>query len=95
MFLVFFALDLQLELNFFDIGSSSGASFVPCSDPVCSAEVKTMAAGCSTETNQCRYSFQYGDGSGTSGFYVYDQLHFDTIMANSFVANSSAAVIFG
>ncbi|CAM8916882.1 unnamed protein product [Rhodiola kirilowii] len=86
---------LGLELNFFDMGSSTGASMVPCSDPVCSSAVQTTAAGCSSDTNQCRYSFQYGDGSGTSGFYVYDQLHFDTIMANSFVANSSAPVVFG
>uniref|UniRef100_A0A7N0ZZK1 Peptidase A1 domain-containing protein n=1 Tax=Kalanchoe fedtschenkoi TaxID=63787 RepID=A0A7N0ZZK1_KALFE len=86
---------LGLELNFFDVASSSSASMVSCSDPVCSSVVQTTAAGCSTETNQCGYSFQYGDGSGTSGYYVYDLLNFDTIMANSFVANSSAPVVFG
>ena len=45
--------------------------------------------------NQCSYTFQYGDGSGTSGYYVSDLMHFDTIAGNSVTSNSSAKVAFG
>ncbi|GFZ02400.1 eukaryotic aspartyl protease family protein [Actinidia rufa] len=87
--------ELGIGLNFFDAPSSTTASLVSCSDPICASMVQTSAAECSAQSNQCGYSFQYGDGSGTSGFYVSDLLYFDTIMGSSFVVNSSAPVIFG
>ncbi|XP_057512131.1 aspartic proteinase 36 isoform X1 [Actinidia eriantha] len=87
--------ELGIGLNFFDAPSSTTASLVSCSDPICASMVQTSAAECSAQSNQCGYSFQYGDGSGTSGFYVSDLLYFDTIMGASFVVNSSASVIFG
>ncbi|KAK9079370.1 hypothetical protein SSX86_001041 [Deinandra increscens subsp. villosa] len=83
-----------VPLNFFDVGSSSTASTLSCSDSVCSSIVQTSDASCS-EGNQCSYRFQYGDGSGTSGHYVTDLLHFDTIVGPSMVANSSASITFG
>lgn len=86
---------LGIELNFFDISSSSTASMVSCSDPICTSRIQTTAAECSSQSNQCGYKFQYGDGSGTTGYYVSDLLYFDTIWGNSFIANSSASVIFG
>ncbi|XP_052175385.1 aspartic proteinase 36-like [Diospyros lotus] len=85
---------LGIELNFFDAASSTTASSVSCSDPLCTSVVQTTAAECS-QSNQCGYSFQYGDGSGTSGFYLSDLLYFDTIMATSSVANSSSTIVFG
>ncbi|KAK9289767.1 hypothetical protein L1049_008888 [Liquidambar formosana] len=87
--------ELGIELNFFDITSSSTASLVSCSDPICTSGVQTTAAACSPQGNQCSYSFQYGDGSGTSGYYVSDMLYFDMVLGNSFVANSSASIVFG
>ncbi|KAI3522903.1 hypothetical protein L1887_00955 [Cichorium endivia] len=84
-----------VPLNFFDAGSSSTASTVSCSDSICSSIVQTSDASCSTQDNQCSYSFQYGDGSGTSGHYVTDLLFFDTIVGPSMVANSSASITFG
>lgn len=86
---------LQIELNFFDAASSSTASLVSCSDAMCASIVQTAAAKCSAQNNLCSYSFQYGDGSGTSGYYVTDLLSFDTVMGPSLVANSSAPVVFG
>lgn len=86
---------LGIELNFFDISSSSTASMVSCSHPICTSRIQTTAAECSSQSNQCGYTFQYGDGSGTTGYYVSDLLYFDTILGNSFIANSSASVIFG
>ncbi|XP_057549303.1 aspartic proteinase 36-like isoform X2 [Amaranthus tricolor] len=86
---------LGMELNFYDTAGSSTASLVSCSDPICTTMVPTTASQCSADTNQCRYSFQYVDGSGTSGFYVSDMLYFDMIIGNSMIANSSASIVFG
>lgn len=86
---------LQIELDLFDAASSSTASLVSCSDPPCASVVQTTAAVCSTQGNRCAYSFQYGDGSGTSGYYVNDLLYFDMVLGPSSFANSSASVVFG
>lgn len=86
---------LQIELTVFDADSSSTASPISCSDNRCAAIVQTANAECSTQSNQCSYSFQYEDGSGTSGFYLSDVLHFDTILGASLIANSSAPIVFG
>ncbi|CAL5389373.1 unnamed protein product [Camellia sinensis] len=87
----------SIELNFFDPASSSTASLVSCSDPICASVVQAAAAvsECSSQSNQCGYSFRYGDGSGTSGYYLTDLIYFDTIMGASLVANSSAPIVFG
>ncbi|CAL5419813.1 unnamed protein product [Camellia sinensis] len=87
--------DLGIKLNFFDPACSATASLVSCSDPICASIIQTAAAECSAQSNQCGYSFQYTDGSGTSGFYVSDFLYFDTIMWPSLVTNSSAPIVFG
>lgn len=86
---------LQIQLNFFDPGRSSTSSSISCSDKRCKAGIQTSDASCSSQNNQCSYSFQYGDGSGTSGYYVSDMLHLDTISEGSVTSNSSAPVVFG
>ncbi|XP_010683966.2 aspartic proteinase 36 [Beta vulgaris subsp. vulgaris] len=86
---------LGVELNFYDTTGSSTANMVSCSDPICTNLVPTTSSQCSAETNRCGYSFQYGDGSGTSGFYVSDMFYFDMILGNSMVVNSSASIVFG
>ncbi|XP_057457112.1 aspartic proteinase 36 [Lotus japonicus] len=86
---------LKIQLNFFDPGRSSTSSSISCSDKRCKAGIQTSDASCSSQNNQCSYSFQYGDGSGTSGYYVSDMLHLDTISEGSVTSNSSAPVVFG
>lgn len=86
---------LGVELKFFDAVSSSTAALVSCSDPICGSVVRTAAAQCSSQGNQCSYSFQYGDGSGTSGHYVTDLLYFDMVLQPSLIVNSSAPIVFG
>ncbi|XP_047316548.1 aspartic proteinase 36-like [Impatiens glandulifera] len=86
---------LGIELNLFNPANSYTSSLISCSDTLCSSMVHTTAAQCFTESNQCGYSFRYGDGSGTSGFYLQDLLYFDTIMGTSLMENSSAPIIFG
>ena len=68
---------------------------VSCSDHICASISQIASSTCSPQTNQCSYSFQYGDGSGTSGFYVSDMLYFDMVLGDAEVANSSASIIFG
>ncbi|KAI3916985.1 hypothetical protein MKW98_016719 [Papaver atlanticum] len=82
--------ELGIELQFFDPGSSSSASLISCTDSECSSD----EAGC-LENSQYGYQYQYGDGSGTAGFYVSDLLGFDTVAGNSVMSNSSAPVVFG
>ncbi|KAM3302996.1 hypothetical protein P3S67_014026 [Capsicum chacoense] len=45
-------------------------------------------------SNHCEYTFHYGDGSGTSRYYIADFMHFDTIVKNFLMTISSARVIF-
>lgn len=85
----------QIQLEFFDPASSSTASLISCSDQRCSVGVQSSDATCSSQNNQCAYAFQYGDGSGTSGYYISDLMHFDTILGGSVTTNSSAPVVFG
>ncbi|XP_057804816.1 aspartic proteinase 36-like [Salvia miltiorrhiza] len=85
---------LQIELEFFDPPSSSTASPILCSDQRCALGAQSSDSGCSGQ-NQCGYTFQYGDGSGTSGYYVYDSMYFDSIVGNSLASNNSAPVVFG
>ncbi|TYI09934.1 hypothetical protein ES332_A09G105500v1 [Gossypium tomentosum] len=86
---------LQIQLNLYDPGSSSTASLVSCSDQRCSSGLQSSDSGCSGQSNQCSYTFQYGDGSGTSGYYVADSLHFNSILEGSVITNSTAPIMFG
>ncbi|KAI4300382.1 hypothetical protein L6164_033768 [Bauhinia variegata] len=85
---------LGIDLNFYDTASSSTAALISCSDPVCSSAGQSVATECLPQNNQCGYTFQYGDGSGTLGYYVSDAMYFDTILGQS-VANSSSTIVFG
>ncbi|XP_031402952.1 aspartic proteinase-like protein 2 isoform X2 [Punica granatum] len=89
--------DLEIPLNSFNPRSSSSASAISCSDQRCTKGIQSSDATCSAQDNQCSYSFQYGDGSTTSGYYVSDSFHFDNVQGGgeSQTANSSAAVVFG
>ncbi|KAI4386093.1 hypothetical protein MLD38_004057 [Melastoma candidum] len=84
---------LPISINEFDTSSSTSASTVSCSNQLCSQGILSSDSTCSGST--CGFSFQYGDGSGASGYYVSDKMHFDTIQGSSQAANSSATVVFG
>ncbi|XP_019448036.1 PREDICTED: aspartic proteinase-like protein 2 isoform X2 [Lupinus angustifolius] len=86
---------LPVKLNFFDPTSSSTSSLISCSDQRCNSGVQSSDASCSSQNNQCSYNFQYGDGSGTSGYYVSDYMHFSTLFERSMSTTSSASVVFG
>ncbi|KAL6129636.1 hypothetical protein ACLB2K_072985 [Fragaria x ananassa] len=87
---------LKIQLHSFEPQSSSTASVVSCSDKMCTLGLDTQDSSCDSQKKQCTYAFQYGDGSGASGYYVSDLLHFDTAADNQSVAsNSSASIVFG
>ncbi|WOK91800.1 aspartic proteinase-like protein 2 [Canna indica] len=89
---------LDIQLEFFDPGKSSSSSWITCSDDRCTSSFQTGEALCSTSgssSSLCSYTFQYGDGSGTSGYYVSDTMYFDTVLGNQQSVNSSATVVFG
>ncbi|XP_010521704.1 PREDICTED: aspartic proteinase-like protein 2 [Tarenaya hassleriana] len=85
--------ELQIQLSFFDPGASSSALLVSCSDRRCSSTLQSES-GCSPN-NLCSYTFQYGDGSGTSGYYVADFMSFNMVVTSTLSLNSSAPVVFG
>ncbi|XP_022883569.1 aspartic proteinase-like protein 2 isoform X2 [Olea europaea var. sylvestris] len=86
--------ELEMKLKFFDPSSSSTASPLSCSDRRCALGAQTSESGCSDQ-NKCVYTFQYVDGSGTSGYYISDLMYFNKTVGNSLTSNSSAPVIFG
>ncbi|KAI3511865.1 hypothetical protein L1887_19025 [Cichorium endivia] len=86
---------LQIPIQFYDPSSSSTASLISCSDQQCLLGTQSSDSSCSGSNNQCSYTFQYGDGSGTSGYYVSDLIHLDTIVGNSIPSNASASIVFG
>ncbi|GER42683.1 eukaryotic aspartyl protease family protein [Striga asiatica] len=83
-----------IELEFFDPSGSSTASVISCSDQRCASGEQTSDSLC-TDQNRCGYRFQYGDGSGTSGVYLSDQMYLDSVVGNSLTTNSSASIVFG
>ncbi|XP_043707831.1 aspartic proteinase 36-like [Telopea speciosissima] len=85
---------LSIQLKSFDPTTSTTASVISCSSDTCSLAVAETAADCSSDGSHCSYSFHYGDGSGTSGYYVMDMFYFNTIFESSF-SNSSASIVFG
>ncbi|KAH0849710.1 LOW QUALITY PROTEIN: hypothetical protein HID58_096152, partial [Brassica napus] len=82
-----------IQLSFFDPGASSSSSMVSCSDRRCYSNFQTES-GCSPN-NLCSYSFKYGDGSGTSGYYISDFMSFDTVITSTLAINSSAPLSSG
>ncbi|KAL0916039.1 hypothetical protein M5K25_013520 [Dendrobium thyrsiflorum] len=89
---------LNIKLESFEPDKSSTYSSISCSDQRCTSAIQTGEATCSSSdssSSPCSYTFQYGDGSGTSGYYVSDTLYFDTVTENEQTLNSSATIIFG
>ncbi|XP_021843746.1 aspartic proteinase 36 isoform X1 [Spinacia oleracea] len=84
----------DIQLSEFNPSSSSSASVISCSDKRCKMGAQYADSLCDN-SNNCAYQFQYGDGSGTQGYYVADLLHLETIVGDTQSSNNSAKVIFG
>ncbi|PWA64730.1 aspartic peptidase A1 family [Artemisia annua] len=81
----------HIPVEFYDSSSSSTSSLITCSDSLCSQA--SQWSECSK--SKCTFRFQYGDGSGNSGYYVSDLMHLNTMGVDSGSSNSSAKVVFG
>ncbi|KAJ3696097.1 hypothetical protein LUZ60_001474 [Juncus effusus] len=89
---------LNIKLEFYEAEKSTTSSKISCADDTCTAAMQTGEALCTASDGSgslCDYTFQYGDGSGTSGYYVSDSLYFDTVLDAGSTANSSATIVFG
>ncbi|XP_047071418.1 aspartic proteinase 36-like [Lolium rigidum] len=91
--------DDGIPFDFYSPNSSSTSSNISCPDDRCRDAIKEGHSMCQTSdspTSQCGYDVAYADAA-TSGYYVSDTMHFDTVMGNGSdqVASSSASVLFG
>ncbi|XP_075524120.1 aspartic proteinase 36-like [Primulina tabacum] len=86
--------NLNIELELYNPSESTTSSPISCSDSRCTMGFASSDSSCSI-SNGCIYDFHYGDGSGTSGYYVSDLLNLDIILGNSETTSSSAYVVFG
>ncbi|KAK1596490.1 hypothetical protein QYE76_018974 [Lolium multiflorum] len=91
--------DDGIPFDFYSPNSSSTSSNISCADDRCRDAIKEGHSVCrssNSPTNQCGYEVAYA-GAATSGYYVSDTIHFDTVMGNGSeqVASSSASVLFG
>lgn len=85
---------LGISLNFFDPQGSSTARPLSCIDSKCVSANQISESVCTTD-RYCGYSFEYGDGSGTLGYYVSDELHYNQYVNQYMTNNSSALITFG
>ncbi|KAI5062140.1 hypothetical protein GOP47_0022679 [Adiantum capillus-veneris] len=86
--------DLGMILVPYDPHTSSTSFTIACSDLICDHALKVSNSGCDS-TQVCSYSFQYGDGSSTTGYLVADNLIYSTVQPNNSLANSEAKIVFG
>nr|KAJ0227305.1 hypothetical protein LSAT_V11C100041310 [Lactuca sativa] len=78
-----------IPITIYDPVNSSTSSAILCSDERCSPKSNTYS------DNQSTYDLHYGDGSGTSGYYVSDLMHFRITVGETDWLNTSALVLFG
>ncbi|GJW70195.1 aspartic proteinase-like protein 2 [Tanacetum coccineum] len=78
-----------------DPSRSSTSSLISCLDKMCSIGIESSDAGCGKH-NRCIYSFKYGDGSATSGYYVSDVVHLEMMSDDTNPSsNASSTIMFG
>ncbi|MCO5608226.1 hypothetical protein L7F22_062432 [Adiantum nelumboides] len=86
--------NLGMILVPYDPHTSSTSSTIACKDMICDHAFKVSNSGCDS-SQACSYSFQYGDGSSTTGYLVADTLIYSTVQPNNTLANSEAKIVFG
>lgn len=81
-------------MTLYDPASSASSSRIYCADDFCAATYNGVLQGC-TKDLPCQYSVVYGDGSGTAGFFVKDDLQFQSVTGDHQTASANGSVIFG
>ncbi|XP_078432490.1 aspartic proteinase 36-like [Wolffia australiana] len=85
--------DLGLDLTLYDPQGSTTGGLVRCDQDFCKKTYGELE-GCKPN-NLCSYSILYGDGSGTSGFFVSDNLHYDQVVGDNKFQLVNGSVTFG
>ncbi|PWA50602.1 Aspartic peptidase [Artemisia annua] len=70
---------LHIPVEFYDSSSSSTSSLITCSDSLCTQARRYSDSGCSQSNNRCTYRAEFMDGSLTSGYYVSNLMHLNTM----------------
>ncbi|KAI3989522.1 hypothetical protein MKX01_035284 [Papaver californicum] len=84
----------DLTLKLYDPKISSTAELVPCSGGFCTEFNKAPVPGCSSN-GVCAYGLQYGDGSGSVGYFVKDVIGFDQVSGDLQTTIGNASISFG
>ncbi|KAI3970222.1 hypothetical protein MKW92_052709 [Papaver armeniacum] len=84
----------DLTLKRYNPKNSSTSGLVPCSGGFCTDFNKAPIPGCSSG-DICRYGIQYGDGSGSDGYFVKDVVGYDQVSGNLRTTTENSSIIFG
>lgn len=84
----------DLTLKLYDPRSSSTAELVPCSGGYCTEFNKGPISSC-VSNGVCAYGLQYGDGSGSVGYFVQDVIGFDQVSGNLQTTTGNSSITFG
>ncbi|KAI3989152.1 hypothetical protein MKX01_033188 [Papaver californicum] len=84
----------DLTLKLYDPKHSSTAGLVPCSGGLCTGFYKGFIPSCLSD-DVCPYGIQYGDGSGSIGYFVNDVIGFDQVFENLQTTAGNSSITFG
>ncbi|XP_021772321.1 aspartic proteinase-like protein 2 isoform X2 [Chenopodium quinoa] len=85
---------LGIKLNLYDPKGSSTANLVNCDDSQCTMIYQGTLSGCQPDM-LCQYEVTYGDGSTTSGYFVEDNFHYDSVSGNLQTTSGNGSIVFG
>ncbi|CAA6667956.1 unnamed protein product [Spirodela intermedia] len=82
-----------LDLTLYDPKSSDSGYVVTCDQEFCTSTYGEEQA-CRPQ-QLCMYSILYGDGSGTNGYFVTDNLHYNQVTGDHQSGQVNASITFG
>ncbi|RZC47315.1 hypothetical protein C5167_040272 [Papaver somniferum] len=84
----------DVTLKLYDPKLSLTAELVPCSGGFCPGIYKSPLPSCLSDST-CPYGIQYGDGSGSTGYFVKDVIGLDQVSGNLQTTIGNSSIIFG
>ncbi|KMZ66836.1 Eukaryotic aspartyl protease family protein [Zostera marina] len=86
--------DLGFNLRLYNPRESSTGRLVACNDNFCSLTYNGEVKGCYPGV-PCQYQLLYGDGSGTTGFFITDSFKYDRVIGSLKTVHENASISFG
>nr|XP_048324720.1 aspartic proteinase 36-like [Ziziphus jujuba var. spinosa] len=83
-----------IDPTLYDPRSSSTSKLVTCDQEFCTSMYNGPPPGCRPEL-LCPYNVVYADNGTTTGYFVKDTIHFDTLIGNQQTQSENGSVIFG